>query len=496
MNIWEVLGINPTRNKKEIKRAYAQKVKQCHSEDNPVEWERLHEAYSRALKYADGGNISGRTYEFFEKRGSTTVNTPSVPDHEELQTDFNYDSEISNENQEKQENSEKNYFDSIKFDELNGVQEWNQEEVSRRLGEIFEIEDAEKCASEFEGFTNSPDIRILFYTPLFWKCIDSKMRQNDMHCEKAHRICLILSNIYEDLESLMDNDTKQIILRSISFLKERSSQPKKKSKVNTFLQTLGFILLLILIATIVTQQRWKSSDGYRYKYREKYEDSVENVKEMQEGMAEYVEELNNENTNTLLQILFRDIEADRYPDHNTNPNNYVYTVWEGAEQCLFVQFADNAEKQGLIICKDEELSRESCEVFDNLMIEDLLKDIRESNSKDIDKLLNTKKWKLEIELSDKEKTIPWLSQLGTQVYAQAEWANLDYFARMELEKRKFMDCSTYNTSEIRGSLGKLVFYVPGEKDYSEEQNKSLEKKLDKVSDFYRYYDIEVRSLAE
>lgn len=496
MNIWEVLGINPTRNKKEIKRAYAQKVKQCHSEDNPVEWERLHEAYSRALKYADGGNISGRTYEFFEKSGSTTVNTPSVPDHEELQTDFNYDSEISNENREKQENSEKNYFDSIKFDELNGVQEWNQEEVSRRLGEIFEIEDAEKCASEFEGFTNSPDIRILFYTPLFWKCIDSKMRQNDMHCEKAHRICLILSNIYEDLESLMDNDTKQIILRSISFLKERSSQPKKKSKVNTFLQTLGFILLLILVATIVTQQRWKSSDGYRYKYREKYEDSVENVKEMQEGMAEYVEELNNENTNTLLQILFRDIEADRYPDHNTNPNNYVYTAWEGAEQCLFVQFADNAEKQGLIIRKDEELSRESCEVFDNLMIEDLLKDIRESNSKDIDKLLNTKKWKLEIELSDKEKTIPWLSQLGTQVYAQAEWANLDYFARMELEKRKFMDCSTYNTSEIRGSLGKLVFYVPGEKDYSEEQNKSLEKKLDKVSDFYRYYDIEVRSLAE
>ena len=67
---------------------------------------------------------------------------------------------------------------------------------------------------------------------------------------------------------------------------------------------------------------------------------------------------------------------------------------------------------------------------------------------------------------------------------------------MELEKRKFMDCSTYNTSERRGSLGKLVFYVPGEKDYSEEQNKSLEKKLDKVSDFYRYYDIEVRSLAE
>lgn len=494
MNIWEILGIKPTRNKKEIKKAYAQKVKQCHSEDNPIEWERLHEAYSMALKYADGGNISGRKYEFFEKGFSTTENSSSVPDHEELQSDFNYDSEINNEKQEKQENQEKNYFDAIDFNEFKGVQEWNQEEVSKRLGEIFEIEDAEKCACEFEEYTNSPDIRLLFYTPLFWKCVDSKMRQNNMHCEKARRICLILSKIYEDLENLMNSDTKQIILRSISFLKEMDIQPKKESKGKTFFQTLGFILLLILVATIVTQQRWKSSDGYQYKHREKYEDSVENVKEMQEGMAEYVEELNNENTNTLLQVLFRDIETDRYPDHN--PNNYVYTAWEGAEQCLFVQFADNAEKQGLIICKDEELSRESYEVFDNLMIEDLLKDIRESNSKDIDKLLNTKKWKVDIELSDKEKTIPWLSQLGTQVYAQAEWANLDYFARMELEKRKFIDCSTYNTSELRGSLGKLVFYVPGGKNYSEEQNKSLEKKLDKVSDFYRYYDIEVRSLAE
>ena len=63
MNIWEVLGINPTRNKKEIKRAYAQKVKQCHSEDNPVgdnntaEGRQLNRRSDIVIKFHDNGGI-------------------------------------------------------------------------------------------------------------------------------------------------------------------------------------------------------------------------------------------------------------------------------------------------------------------------------------------------------------------------------------------------------------------------------------------------------
>lgn len=53
MNIWEILGIEPTTDKKRIKKAYAEKTKEIHPEEKPEEFKRLHEAYQAALGYAD-----------------------------------------------------------------------------------------------------------------------------------------------------------------------------------------------------------------------------------------------------------------------------------------------------------------------------------------------------------------------------------------------------------------------------------------------------------
>ena len=38
MNAWEILGIEPTSDKKTIKRAYAKLLKQYHPEENPEEF--------------------------------------------------------------------------------------------------------------------------------------------------------------------------------------------------------------------------------------------------------------------------------------------------------------------------------------------------------------------------------------------------------------------------------------------------------------------------
>ena len=53
MNIWNILGIEPTTDKKAIRKAYAAKTKEIHPEDAPEEFKRLHEAYQAALGYAD-----------------------------------------------------------------------------------------------------------------------------------------------------------------------------------------------------------------------------------------------------------------------------------------------------------------------------------------------------------------------------------------------------------------------------------------------------------
>lgn len=52
MDIWEILGIEPTTDKKSIKKAYAAKTKEIHPEEKPEEFKQLHRAYQAALGYA------------------------------------------------------------------------------------------------------------------------------------------------------------------------------------------------------------------------------------------------------------------------------------------------------------------------------------------------------------------------------------------------------------------------------------------------------------
>lgn len=49
MNCWDVLGIEPTQDKKEIKKAYARLLKQYHPEENPEEFKQIQTAYQQYL---------------------------------------------------------------------------------------------------------------------------------------------------------------------------------------------------------------------------------------------------------------------------------------------------------------------------------------------------------------------------------------------------------------------------------------------------------------
>ena len=49
MSCWEILGIAPTQDKKEIKKAYARLLKQYHPEENPEEFKQIQAAYQQCL---------------------------------------------------------------------------------------------------------------------------------------------------------------------------------------------------------------------------------------------------------------------------------------------------------------------------------------------------------------------------------------------------------------------------------------------------------------
>lgn len=49
MNAWEILGIEPTSDKKTIKTAYAKLLKQYHPEENPEKFKQIQAAYQQCL---------------------------------------------------------------------------------------------------------------------------------------------------------------------------------------------------------------------------------------------------------------------------------------------------------------------------------------------------------------------------------------------------------------------------------------------------------------
>ena len=49
MNAWEILGIEPTSDKKTIKRAYAKFLKQYHPEENPEKFKQIQAAFQQCL---------------------------------------------------------------------------------------------------------------------------------------------------------------------------------------------------------------------------------------------------------------------------------------------------------------------------------------------------------------------------------------------------------------------------------------------------------------
>lgn len=53
MNNWEILGIDPTKEKSLIKRAYARKLRTVHPEDDPAGYQQLREAFDAVMKQAD-----------------------------------------------------------------------------------------------------------------------------------------------------------------------------------------------------------------------------------------------------------------------------------------------------------------------------------------------------------------------------------------------------------------------------------------------------------
>ena len=78
MDIWNILGLEPTQDVSAIKRAYAQKTRDCHPEEDPEGFMRLREAYQAALDCAQGDGAPAGQAEPEAGRGAEGQERPAA----------------------------------------------------------------------------------------------------------------------------------------------------------------------------------------------------------------------------------------------------------------------------------------------------------------------------------------------------------------------------------------------------------------------------------
>ena len=82
MNCWEVLEIEPTKDKKEIKKAYARLLKQYHPEENPEEFKQIQAAYQQCLH--PDQEIESVSYKQEERTKNMEVEPISIREEDEI----------------------------------------------------------------------------------------------------------------------------------------------------------------------------------------------------------------------------------------------------------------------------------------------------------------------------------------------------------------------------------------------------------------------------
>lgn len=91
MDIWKILGIDPTQDLKAIKKAYASLSVKYHPEDHPEEFRQLNDAYKAAVKYAKG-SLTAQTIPVLSPASVSPIseNEQSIPNQaqEEEGLDF------------------------------------------------------------------------------------------------------------------------------------------------------------------------------------------------------------------------------------------------------------------------------------------------------------------------------------------------------------------------------------------------------------------------
>lgn len=268
MNCWDILGIKPTDNLKEIKRAYASKSREVHPEEHPEEFKQLHEAYEQSTNFAKS--------KVAPPVASPQPVSPKSSEAEEVEEEENLVERVDTATVEEQGyvdnadwrapiNEEDENF--INFDEIFQKTDLeNNREIVRCSNLVFEkfrefVAADEKSDEVWISVFKTAELGFAAGSPYFLSKMTDFVKENEKLPKCFYRE---LSTLYR-LDAIATRERQGVFEELIATVAERKSlynpaiAKNKRSKVNAWFYIILFVsfaIIRIMVRTSGSPPMW------------------------------------------------------------------------------------------------------------------------------------------------------------------------------------------------------------------------------------------------
>lgn len=242
--IWDILGIDATKDKREIKKAYARLSKEIHPEEKPEEFQRLYEAYQEALQYAS----------YMEKGSAGRTEAEAMPEavkEEESGTDA-----------KKWDRYEKLGFDAedTQKEQLrSGRMEYFMYHWGRKVREG--VETGTFLTEDWKAYLESAEFREIMWIPIVLRMIAEGIEKNFLRKEE---ILLFFWNLYgfEELEEKPCKEEELLLYEMLyrvyknriirqKYAEKMAEDLKKRQKYRKKIVIIGICALIGLVPAVL-----------------------------------------------------------------------------------------------------------------------------------------------------------------------------------------------------------------------------------------------------
>lgn len=346
-DIWSILGIEPTTNKKKIQQAYADKIKIYHPEDDPEGFQRLKEAYRSAIAYTKNQSTQGGI--MHTPKTVQTPKTEQTPKTVQTSTTVQIPKTVQILEREKEEGEAiPEYIEKLGSADANSLYGSDIKKYVLCLEQNLVDNNVRVNLKEIEELFEDMRFRLVINLDEFLVCFQEEMSPFIYWNQKA--LCLLLEKVTQLMRENPDHNLIE--------LKKYLSSKRERTNYG---ETLFWLIVMVVISCCVIGIKILNSDSYVINHSPKAEEVCRIVEER------YGIELEEED------IRIRYVKNSDRETKTKNPKVVKYDIVyeDGEDTYSFTGIYLPKEKSGPVFDLEKEIMAKyieeylKCEYFPN-----------------------------------------------------------------------------------------------------------------------------------